>query len=811
MAIERQVFEDETPNEGGLSVEVEVFPEIDVNGEQVIDFDEGDDEAAAEEIAFDANLAEHVPEADLMKIGADLKNLYDTDKRSRKDWEDAYTKGIALLGLKIEDRSQPWAGASGVFHPMLTESVIRFQSQAIMEIFPASGPVKTKVIGSVTPEVEAQSKRVMRDLNYITTEKMADYRSETETLLFNLPLSGSVFRKLYFDPLMKCPRSVFVPAEDFVVPYGASNLLTAERYAHMMRKPANEIKKLQVKGFYREAALPSPAVRITDTKEAQDKIEGNTSTVEQDDRHSLVEYHLDYDLAGFEDDDEIALPYVITFDYDSLTVLSIRRNWKEEDEDRVKRMWFVHYPYMPGFGFYGLGLIHILGGLTKSATSIMRQLIDAGTLSNLPAGLKSRGLRIKGDSSPIAPGEFRDVDVPGGAIKDNITFLPYKEPSAVLYNLLLNVVEEGRRIGSVADMKIADMNQNAPVGTTLAILERSLKVMSAVQARLHAAMKLEFKILVEIIKDFMPKEYPYEAEGDFNRKDDYDDRVDVVPVSNPNASTMAQRIMQNQAVLQLSEGHPDIYDLPELHRSMIDSMGYEGADRILPPQEDVPPLDPTTENMNIIMGRPVKVFQWQDHKAHIEAHLAAMEDPKMAPLIGRSPNAGGIAAAGTAHIQEHLAFQYRAEIEEQLGTALPPMGEPVPEEVEVALSRLVADASTRVLEKNRGEEQLAEVMERLEDPIIQMRMRELDIKEADLQRKKDADTSRIEQQEATRASEEKVEGLKAGVQIAEVLIDQEQGDKDRASAERLKGVETGVQIGQEVFGPKPKTEQIENS
>jgi len=627
-------FDEIDPDKNGNTIEVAV-----VNPEAVsIQTDEGgvvidfDPQGSEEEMPtnHDDNLAEFCDEECLQRLASTLVGEYEADKNSRADWERTYIKGLDLLGLKIEDRSTPWPGACGVHHPILTEAVVRFQSQAITEVFPASGPVKTKIVGTITNDKEKQASRVQEYLNYLLTEKMSEYRPEMEQLLFSLPLAGSAFKKIYFDPTMDRCCAHFIPAEDFVVSYGASDLLTAERYTHVMRKSSNDIKKLQVAGLYLDVKLGQPLDLQSDIQEKYDELEGDSPSYDTDNRHVLYEMHVNLDLEGFEDTDEsdepteIALPYVVTIARGSNKILAIRRNWYEDDPFRMKRMHFVHYQYMPGLGFYGFGLIHLIGGIAKTATSLTRQLVDAGTLANLPGGLKARGLRIKGDDSPIMPGEFRDVDVPGGAIKDNITFLPYKEPSNVLHTMLQEIVEEGRRFASLTDLKIADMKQDAPVGTTLALIERSMKVMTAIQARLHAAMKKEFILLADLVRDYAPEEgYSYDVDKEAVVAEDFDKRVDIIPVSDPNSSTMSQRIMQYQAALTLSQQAPQMYDLPELHRQMLDVLGIQDADRIIPLSAEQKPRDPVSENMDVLNGKPIKAFLLQDHEAHITVHMSA--------------------------------------------------------------------------------------------------------------------------------------------------------------------------------------------
>jgi hypothetical protein len=758
------------------------------DGGIVIDFDPSAGKARGDD-EFDSNLAEHMEDTALGRLASQLNGEFEGDRNSRADWARTYTRGLDLLGLKTDDRTTPWPGACGVYHPILTEAVVRFQSQAIMELFPASGPVKTKIIGEITDQKEEQALRIQRHMNYLLTEKMTEFRPETEQMLFSLPLAGSSFKKVYYDFNMGRVCSRFVPAEDFVVSYGASDLLTASRYTHMMRKTHNDIRKLQVAGLYRDIKLSPTALDYSDIQEKYDELEGESRTYDHDDRYVLLEMHVDLDLEGYEDvgdDGEetgIALPYVVTFVKGTSSVLSIRRNWYEGDVPRMKRLHFVHYQYMPGLGFYGFGLIHLIGGIAKSATSLLRQLVDAGTLSNLPGGLKSRGLRIKGDDSPIMPGEFRDVDVPGGSIRDNITFLPYKEPSAVLHSLLGEIVEEGRRFASITDLKLADMKQDAPVGTTLALIERSMKVMSAIQARLHDAMRKELILISGIVRDYAEDEYEYKADDkEAIKSDDFDGRVDIIPVSDPNAATMSQRIMQYQAAIQLSQSAPQMYDLPELHRQMLDVLGIQDAEKIIPLSEDMKPRDPVSENMDVLNSKPLKAFIRQDHEAHIQVHMAAIQDPKIHQLVSQSPMAGTIAAAMAAHVQEHLGFQYRREIEKQLGLELPPPNEPLPEDIEVKLSRLVAEAAERLFNKNVAEAQQQQAQQRAQDPMFQLQQQELELRRADIERKAETDKARlILNAEKERSSQElerdkmdreaELEGVKLGVEIAKAQED----------------------------------------
>jgi hypothetical protein len=767
-----------------------------------------------QQAAHDDNLALYIDDNTLSSIATELVTLFDADKDSRKEWEQTYMKGLDLLGLKIEQRTQPWDGACGVFHPMLSEAVVRFQAQSIQEIFPPRGPVMTKILGEQTPERIAQAARVEEYLNYLLTENMSEYRSETEKMLFSLAIAGSAFRKVYYDPNLGRFVSIFVPAEDFVVSYGTPDLYTCERCTHVMKKTPNEVRKLQVSGFYSDVELPPSTPDITDIQKKYDKLNGDAA-IDMDSRHTLLEILVDYDLPGFEDSlngepTGIALPYVITIDKSSRTILSIRRNWYEGDPLKKRRQHFVHYTYLPGLGFYGFGLVHIVGGLAKSATSILRQLVDAGTLSNLPGGLKTRGLRIKGDDTPIMPGEFRDVDIPSGTLRDNITFLPYKEPSQVLYSLLGNIVEEGRRFASQADMKVADMNNEAPVGTTLALLERSMKVQSAVQARLHASMKKELKILATLVKDYGPQQYPYEVKGKELTVQDFDDRIDIVPVSDPNAGTMAQRIMKYQAALQLAASAPTMYNMPLLHRQMLDTLGIQDAEEIVKTQQELLPTDPVSENMGFLNNMPTKAFIYQDHEAHIQTHMSFIQDPKIQQMAGQSPNAQAMQGAITAHIAEHLAFQYRMEIEKQLGVKLPPPGEPLPEDIEYRISQLVAPAAAQLLQKDQAEAQMQKQMQEAQDPVLQIEMQKLQLRAQEIQQKAEAEMAKVQadmqkaqmrlqsEQERLKA-QERIEGARLGVQIAATNTQAELQSKEIASRDQVEGAKLGVQIAREMM------------
>jgi hypothetical protein len=679
---------------------------------------------------FDVNLAEEMDEGELQKLASDIVELVDADIAGRKDWVEMYVKGLDVLGMKYEERTEPWLGACGVFSTVLTEAAVRFQSETIIETFPAQGPVKTEIIGAIDRLKEEAAERVRDDMNYQLTEVMSEYRPEHEKLLYSLGLAGSAFKKVYFDPGLNRQVAIFIPAEDIIIPYGASSLKTSERVAHIMRKTKNDMKKLQVAGFYRDIDLGEPQIIHTDIEKKKAEDQGFNLT--DDDRYQILEVHIDYDMPGYEDEDEIALPYIVTIDRGTNKVLAVRRNWEPDDKRKVKRDHFVQYTYVPGFGAYGLGLIHLIGGYARAGTSIIRQLVDAGTLSNLPGGLKARGLRIKGDDTPINPGEFRDVDVPSGSVRDNIMTLPYKEPSQVLLALLNQITDEGKRLGSIADMNISDMSANAPVGTTLALLERQLKTMSAVQARVHYSMKQEFQLLRDIIRDYTPAEYSFDpADGDRKAKQADYDMVSVIPVSDPNSSTMAQRIMQYQAVMQLSAQAPQIYNLPTLHRQMIEVLGVKNADKLVPVDDDLTPRDPISENMAFLTGKPTKAFIYQDHDAHIAVHTSMLQDPMVMGQMGQNPMAQQMQAAIMAHIAEHVAFQYRNQIEERLGASLPAPNAELPEQVEVQLSKLVAQAATQLTQMHQGEAAQKQAMAQAQDPIIQMQQAELQIKKQD--------------------------------------------------------------------------------
>jgi len=781
-------------NEDAIEIEIVDPEEVNIKaGDLEISIGEGDDDT------FSDNLAEEVGAGELQSMASELCSDIDNDKNSRKDWEKAYTEGLKLLGLQIEERTEPWNGASGVFHPMITEAVVRFQAETITETFPAQGPVRTKIIGKETPEKKEAATRVEADMNYQLTEKMVEFRPEHERMLWSLPATGSAFKKVYYDPNLGRQVSIFIPAEDIILPYGTTEMDTCYRITHVMRKTKNEILKLQQAGFYRDIELSEPDKSISDIQKAKDKETGFSDL--NDDRYTLYECHVDLDLKGFEDEEDgeqtgIMLPYVVTLIKGSNDVLAIRRNWEEDDPLKLKRQHFVHYQYIPGFGAYGFGLFHLIGGFAKSATSLMRQLIDAGTLANLPGGLKTRGLRIKGDDTPIAPGEFRDVDVGSGTIRDNILPLPYKEPSQTLYTLLQNIVDEGRRFAATADMKVSDMSGNAPVGTTLALLERQLKVMTAVQARVHFALKQELGLLKNIIRDYSDTDYLYEPEGTKGpraKQSDYQ-HVDVIPVSDPNAATMSQRVVQYQAVIQMAQMAPDIYDLPQLHRRMLDVLGIKNADKLVPLEEDQKPTDPVSENQNVLKGKPLKAFMYQDHQSHIQVHMMMLQDPLIQQFIGQNPRAPAIQAALTAHVAEHVGYMMRQKIEQQLGMPLPPEDEKLPPDVELALSAMMAQAANQVLQQDQAKAAQMQAQQQAQDPVVQMQMQELQLKAQELELKKQkmvadvaaaADKQELEEQKVSGRLE--LDALKVGAQIKESQA-KVQFEQERA----------GVQMGADI-------------
>ena len=808
MAIERGLYASPLGMSGLDGVEEMEIPEMEIEivDPEAVTLSDGSMEITlipgmdADMGAFDSNLAESMEEKELNLLSNDLIGQVQSDVDSRTDWADTFVKGLDVLGFKYEERTEPWEGACGVNSTVLAEAVIRFQAETMSETFPPAGPVKTKILGEETKEKQEAADRVQADMNYELTENMVEYRPEHERMLYSLGLAGSAFKKVYYDPNIGRQVALYISAEDVIVPYGASNIESAERVTHVMRKTKNELKKLQAAGFYRDIDLGEPESFHTDIEEK--KAEDGGFSLSNDDRYTLYEVHADLLIEGIDDEDDIARPYVVTIERGSSEVLAVRRNYNEDDPLTLKRQHFVHYVYVPGFGFYGLGLIHIIGGYAKAGTSLIRQLVDAGTLSNLPGGLKSRGLRIKGDDTPIEPGEFKDVDVPSGSIRDNIMPLPYKEPSQTLLALLSQITQEGRRLGAISDMNISDMSANAPVGTTLALLERTLKPMAAVQARVHYTMKQEFKLLKAIMAEYAPVEYAYAPlRGEVTAKRDDYMMVDVIPVSDPNSSTMAQRVVQYQAVLQMSEKAPQIYNLPQLHRQMIEVLGVRNADKLVPTKDDAKPTDPVSENMDSLMGKPMRAFIYQDQQAHITTHQAFLQDPMVAQMIGQNPQAKQIMASMQAHIAEHLGFQYRGQIEERLGVTLPAPNEELPEEVEVQLSRLVADAGKQLTQMHQKQAAEKQAQQKQQDPIIQMKQAELQIKQAEEKRKaaKDQMDSQVRQAELQMKQQKltldaKVASEQINIDKAELAIDAKRQGVKETFAKRVEDNKVDLEL-----------------
>ena len=789
MAIEKGLYaaptglEEEDMLEESLEIEI-VDPESVTLSDGSMEITLVPDVNEVDTMEFDANLAEALDDSDLGGLASDLIGLIDADTDSRKDWADTFVKGLDVLGFKYEERTEPWEGACGVYSTVLAEAAIRFQAETMSETFPASGPVKVKILGEESPEKAEAAERVKSDMNYELTERMVEYRPEHERLLYSLGLAGSAFKKVYFDPNLGRQVAIYIPAEDVIVPYGASHIETAERVTHVMRKTKNELKKLQAMGFYRDVDLGDPQPFHTDIEERKAE-EGGYSIID-DDRYAVYEVHADLVIEGIDDEEEIAKPYVVTIERGSSEVLAIRRNWSPDDPLVLKRQHFVHYVYVPGFGFYGLGLIHIIGGYARAGTSLIRQLVDAGTLSNLPGGLKSRGLRMKGDDSPIEPGEWKDVDVPSGSIRDNIMPLPYKEPSQTLVTLLNQITTEGRRLGAISDMNISDMSANAPVGTTLALLERTLKPMAAVQARVHYAMKQEFKMLKTLMSEYAPTEYDYiPVRGEVSaRVEDYM-MVDVIPVSDPNSSTMAQRVVQYQAVLQMAQSAPQIYDLPQLHRQMIEVLGVKNADKLVPIEDDMKPTDPVSENMDALVGKPIKAFIYQDQDAHIATHQSFMQDPMVTQMIGQNPQGQAIMAALQAHLAEHLGFNYRKQIEEKLGAPLPPPNEELPESIEITLAQLMAKAGTQLTQGHQQQQAQQEAQQQAQDPVFQLQQKEVAIKEQEVQRKTQKDAADIQLRQTEETRKAKKDMIDAGVDAEKLKLEQ-QGLSIEAQKEGVK-------------------------
>ena len=809
--IEIEIEDPESVTIGMDGMEIEIKPE-----------EESDED-------FNANLAEYIDEEELESIASELIGEYDEDIASRKDWIQTYVDGLELLGMKIEERTEPWEGACGVTHPLLSEALVKFQAETMMATFPASGPVKTQIIGKETPAKKESAKRVQEDMNYQLTDVMTEYRPEHERMLWGLGLAGNAFKKVYYDPSLDRQTSLFVPAEDIVVPYGASDLQSTPRATHVMRKPKNDVRKLQVAGFWRDVDLGEPTQMLDEVEKKIAERLGFRATT--DDRFKILEMQVNLNLKGYEHKEDgketgIALPYIVTIEKGTTKVLAIRRNWEPDDETYKRRTHLVHYGYIPGFGFYYFGLIHLIGAYAKSGTSLLRQLVDAGTLNNLPGGFKTRGMRVKNDDTPIAPGEWRDVDVPSGTLRDNLLPLPYKEPSQSLAALMNQIIDEGRRFANSADLDVSDMSANAPVGTTLAILERTLKTMSAVQARIHYSMKEELRLLKKIIADYCPEDYSYEPEDGDRRakKSDYSN-VDVIPVSDPNASTMAQKIVQYQAVMQLAQQTPGLFNMPLLYRQMLDVLGIKDANKLVPMEEDLKPADPVTENQNVLMMKPVKAFISQDHQAHITVHMAAMQDPKIQALLQNNPMAQQMQQAMMAHINEHLGFEYRKQIEQQLGMSLPPQHDEAGEEVnmspevEARLAPMLAQAAQRLLQQNTQQVQQAQAAQQAQDPIVQMQMQELQIKAGELQRKQQKDQAdaalkaaqleiekqRIASQAQTEDKRTRMDMMKTAAtmrasreeKIGEVAVDVLKHLSNKNAEEQLRAMQERMQVRQQ--------------
>ena len=805
--------EEMAESEEAIEIEIEDPEKVTIGigeSEIVIDPDAMEDEE------FSKNLAEDLDEQYMAQLSSDLLEDFTNDLNSRKDWLETYVDGLELLGLKIEERTEPWEGACAVYHPLLSEALVKFQAETMMETFPAAGPVKTSIIGKETDECIEAAARVQENMNYQLMDKMPEYRPEHERMLWGLGLAGNAFKKVYYDPALERQVSIFVPAEDMVVPYGASNLETAERVTHVMRKTKQELHYLQEMGFYRDTELGEPSYDLDEVEKKIAEQMGFDAT--NDDRYKILEMNVNLDLEGYEDKDGsrktgIALPYIVTIDKGTQEILAIRRNYNQDDSMKKRREHFVHYGYIPGFGFYCFGLIHLIGGFSKSGTMLLRQLVDAGTLSNLPGGFKARGLRIKGDDTPIGPAEWRDVDAPSGTIRDNLMPLPYKEPSQVLAALMDKIIDEGRRFASAADMKVSDMSSNSPVGSTLAILERTLKVMSAVNARIYYAMKKEFGLLKVIIRDYTDPQYQYDpSTGTPGAKQADYDKVNLIPVADPNAATMAQKVVQYQAVMQMAQQNPAIYDLPELNRQMLTVLGVKNIDKLIPDEDDVKQLDPVSENMNMLNGKPVKAFIDQDHKAHIEVHMAFANDPKIRQLVGQSTKAPIIQAAMEAHIAEHVAFQYRLEIEEKLGVPLPPPDEVLPSDIENDIARVSAPAAEKLLQANKAEAQQKQQQKQAEDPILQMQKQELQIKQMEAQAKAEKmqvdaklDAAKLELEKMKIESTERIAGAKLGAEVS-------QQDKERNAKQLMEGVKMGQKGALETadFELRNKESELQN-
>ena len=723
-------------NRGDPEIDVEVAPDEGEDAAMVIEIDETEEQHGD-------NLLETVfaTEDGKKRIGGlaeELITQFDEDKRSREKWEKTYREGLKLLGLQTEERTEPWEGACGVVHPLLTEAVVRFQSEAITETFPAHGPVKTQLLGKQTPDRLASAERVKEDMNWRLTDEMPEYRTEHERLLWSLPIAGSAFKKVYFDESRGRQVSMFVPAEDVVVNYGASDLHEAERITHHMRRSKNWLERMIESGTYIDEEIGEPAVSQEETQTAKDDVLGvNGANSEQYDvLEMLVDLSVEPTPDG-EDEQSYGWPYVVTINKSTTKLMSIRRNWHETDPRKIKRQHFVHYSYITGFGFYGFGLLHLVGNHADAGTKLLRQLVDAGTLANLPGGYKTRGMRIKDDQTPHRPGEFKDADVASGVLKDNIMTLPYKEPSQTLFNLLQSIVEDGRKTANISDAAFSDANQNAPVGTTLALIERQLKTLSAVQARVHAAMRIEFKLIKELVKDNGEREYPYDADPDKMTKDEDYATVEIIPVSDPNATTMGVRIAQYQAAFDLAGKAPQLYDQAFLHREMLQTLGIKNVNKIVPMPDDQKPRDPVSENMAILMSKPVKAFLQQDHQSHIMVHQSFMQDPKIGMLLGQNPNAQVMFNSMQAHIAEHAAYAYRAQVQQAMGVELPDPNENMDPQAEYSLAGLLAQAANTVAAQNKNEQAQAQAQQQAQDPLVQMQKEELALKGREVTVKED--------------------------------------------------------------------------
>jgi len=789
------------------------FPEEEQEGTgpQVINEEDGgatldfNPQMRAQEGNFEGNIAEWLEDNILIKIASDLRTNFEDDKNSRSDWEKAYTEGLDLLGFKYEERAKPFTGATGVTHPLLAEAVTQFQAQSYKELLPPGGPVRAEILGDATPEIEQQAERIKNFMNYQVTCIMQEFDPELDQMLFHLPLAGSAFKKIYYDAQLERAVSRFIPAEDLIVPYFVSDLESCMRITHVVKMKKNDLRKNQVSGFYRDIELQPSKADISDSKEKQDSILGVEQVSFSEEEFNLLEMHVDLDIPGFEDKDEtnnptgIMLPYIVTIDEDSGKVLSIYRNWRQGDGSRKKKQYFTHYKFLPGLGFYGFGLIHMLGGLSRTATAALRQLIDAGTLSNLPAGFKARGLRIKDDDEALNPGEWRDVDAPGGNLRESLMPLPYKEPSATLFQLLGFVTDAGRRFAGVTDMMMGENagSQQQPVGTTMAILERGMKVMSAIHKRLHYAQKIEFKLLAKVFSEYLPPEYPYMvANGNqMVKQTDFDDRVDVIPVSDPNIFSMAQRVTLAQTQLQLAQSSPEMHDLHEAYRRMYSALGVQNIEKVLPPPPQPQPTDPAIENAGTLNAQKPVAFPDQDHSAHIRAHRAFMSSM----LVKTNP---AVMSLLQSHITEHVGFMARAMVQEEMQPEMDKLmqqyGGQLPQEVqaqiEMQMESAVAIKIAEIIEQMVAEEQ--EMFDQMgDDPLVQLKQQEIDIKknEAELKAQQMGEKQALEEKKMSQKEgldREKMQSQEDIAQLkANVALDKAEGDRNmdrsEASQERL--------------------------